>query len=245
MVAAGLTSTPHMISACITALSRLLFDFHTDLDRTMTDDLLSTITVFLKSKTREIVKSSLGFVKVCIAILPHSTIEAYLPQLVPNLLGWGTEHKNHFNLKVRHIFERLIRKFGFDTIAALVPEDDMKLVQNIRKKQLRAKRQKGPYQPGEEDAQPENDEEMAKPRAAAKSAYDEAVYGSESEMGDDDSEDDQLSGRTAPTHKGKQQQQHHKGGKKQRGHAYLTESGEMPMDLLDQDALDKVTGASV
>lgn len=236
MVAAGLTSSPHMISASLTALSRLMFDFHQDLDRMTVDELLSTVTVFLKSNTREIVKSSMGFVKVCIAVLSHQTIEAYLPSLVPSLCGWGTEHKNHFNLKVRHIFERLIRKFGYENVEQYVPEDDKKLVQNIRKKQLRAKRRKGDQPDAGEGDDNIEQEEMAKPRAGMKSAYDEAVYGSESEMGDSSDDDDDHK----PAAKGKQQQQK-KGKKDRNGTAFLQEGGDMPMDLLDQDQLDKVT----
>lgn len=239
MVAAGLTSTPHMISACITALSRLLFDFHKDIDVTTTDELLSTISVFLKSNTREIVKSSLGFVKVCIAVLPHTTVETFLPNLVPSLLGWGNDHKNHFNLKVRHIFERLIRKFGFDKVASLVPEDGKKLVQNIRKKQLRAKRKKTDQL--EDNADDPEQTDMAKPKTTAKNAYEEAVYGSEDEAGDD-SDDDPM----APS-----QSKQRGGGKAGRGKsahktaaAYLQEDGDMPMDLLDQEQLDRVTSKS-
>ena len=143
MVAASLTSTPHMISATITALSRLIFDFHTDLAPETTSNLIGTINVFLDSNDREIVKSAIGFVKVAIVTLPAAQITPHLPDLIPSLLTWSSDHKNHFKLKIRHIFERLIRKFGLEAIAAEVGEDNQKFVNNIRKRQQRQKRKKG------------------------------------------------------------------------------------------------------
>ena len=51
-------------------------------------------------------------------------------------------HKSHFKLKVRHIIERLIRKFGFDAVEELIPEADRKLIANIKKRKQRSKRKK-------------------------------------------------------------------------------------------------------
>lgn len=50
--------------------------------------------------------------------------------------------KHHFRLKTRNLFDRLIRKFGFDTIVAIVPASDMitqKRLRNLRKIQSRKK----------------------------------------------------------------------------------------------------------
>ncbi len=48
---------PHMISATITALSRLVYEFKENLEQSVLDDLLSTIEVYVQSANREIVKS--------------------------------------------------------------------------------------------------------------------------------------------------------------------------------------------
>ncbi|KAJ1300373.1 hypothetical protein OPQ81_005192 [Rhizoctonia solani] len=61
MVAAGLVgATPHMISATITALSRLTFEFKDVLSANMLSELITTVVVFVSSANREIVKSALG-----------------------------------------------------------------------------------------------------------------------------------------------------------------------------------------
>lgn len=71
--------------------------------------------------------------------------------MIPALIGWSHEHSNHFKVKIRHILERLIRKFGIDRIEKEVPEDDKKLVQNIRKRQMRSKKKKAAAAEGEGD----------------------------------------------------------------------------------------------
>src|SRR6266702_3396053 len=84
-----------------------------EIPASMLDEILSTLLVFLSSANREIVKSTLGFIKLAVHTLSEDVIRPQLPQLVPALLGWAHDHKNHFKTKVRHIFERMIRRFGF------------------------------------------------------------------------------------------------------------------------------------
>ena len=105
-------------------------------------ELLTTLIIFLSSANREIVRSAVGYIKVSIVSLPASLVLPSLPTLIPALINWSHEHSNHFKVKIRHIIERLIRKFGIDVIEKEVPEEDRKLVQNIRKKQMRSKRKK-------------------------------------------------------------------------------------------------------
>lgn len=101
------------------------------------------MTVFLQSKNREIVKSALGFVKVAIVALPTESVAPHLQALVPALLGWVHDHKNHFKQKTVHIFERMIRKFGYDDVYRFAGEgDEKKVLVGIRRKKERAKRKK-------------------------------------------------------------------------------------------------------
>lgn len=163
MVAAGLTgTTPHMISASINALTRLIFEFKGELcanrvrklrvddisDATL-NELIATNALFLQSKNREIVKSALGLVKLLTITLPAGLVVPHLNVLVPALLGWVHDHKNHFKQKTVHIFERMIRKFGFDEVYkhAPVPEagedaGQRKVLDAIRKRKEKAKKKK-------------------------------------------------------------------------------------------------------
>lgn len=127
----------------------------------MVTELVSTITVFLTMKNREIIKSALGFIKVATVALPLSTIEPHLPTLVPALLGWVHDHKNHFKSKTVHIFERMMRKFGYDAILNQAPVGgERKVLEGIKKRKERARRKKAAG--GDEDD--EDAEEVSDPQ---------------------------------------------------------------------------------
>lgn len=105
-------------------------------------------------KNREIIKSALGFIKVATVALPRSTVEPHLPVLVPALLGWVHDHKNHFKSKTVHIFERMMRKFGAELILQNAPVGgERKVLEGIKKRKEKAKRKKaaGDREDGDED----------------------------------------------------------------------------------------------
>lgn len=229
MVSAGLAgSTPHMISASITALARLLFEFRTSLSEAAISDLVQTIDLFLTSANREIVRSCLGFVKVCILSLPSEMMLPRLPTLIPNLCVWSHEHKAQFKAKVKHIFERMIRRFGVEIVQKHTPAQDSKLITNIRKAKDRAKK-KRTVTADEETGQTEN----AKPKGQFESDNDNALYQSdESDGSGSDNEDLGLkksAKRTKDT--------------KVRSKQYIVEDDDTPMDLLDKRSLAHVSSS--
>ncbi|PBP21977.1 hypothetical protein BUE80_DR007268 [Diplocarpon rosae] len=129
MVGAGLGgSTPHMNSACITALTRILYHFRESLQAETIAGLVETMDLFLTSNNREIVRSVLGFVKVCIISLPTDMMRPRLQTLVPNLMVWSHEHKAHFKAKVKHIIERMIRRFGVDIVNKYYEDEPLDLL---------------------------------------------------------------------------------------------------------------------
>ena len=229
MVSAGLAgSTPHMISASITALTRILYEFRSRLPDHVIEDLVSTMAIFLDSNNREIVRSVLGFVKVAVVSLPENIIRPRLEALIPNLMGWSHEHKARFRAKVKHILERMIRRFSYETVDKWCPEADKKLIQNIRKSRERSKRKKEAT--GDEGGV--DGQKSSKRKGRFESEFDEAVYGSASEsdsseepMGRDDSDEEFSRG-------GK----HGKGGK-----TYIVEDEDEPLDLLDRKALGNIS----
>lgn len=224
MVSAGLAgSTPHMISASITAISRLLYEFRGDLSEQTLSDLVQTMDLFLTSNNREIVKSCLGFVKVCVISLPVELMLPRLSTLVPNLIVWSHEHKGHFKAKVKHILERMVRRFGYDNIHRNCPEADKKLIVNIRKTKERTKKKKDAAKAGD-DSDDDNDENQ--PRRQFENEYDQALYSSDSDASDDSDDD------AAPRSRKKAQ----KGGK-----TYIIEDDDEPLDLLDKKALANIS----
>lgn len=64
MVLGGLVgATPHMISAAVMALARLLYEFAPVLAG-LVPDLLPAVLLLLRTKAREVIKAVLGFIKV-------------------------------------------------------------------------------------------------------------------------------------------------------------------------------------
>lgn len=224
MVSAGLAaSTPHMISASITAVTRILYQFHTRISEETISSLLEVMDIFLQNPNREIVQSVLGFVKVEVISLPEFIVRPRLKSLLANLMVWSHEHKAHFKAKVKHIVERMVRKFGVDEVERACPAEDRKLITNIRKTREQRKKKK---QQAEEDGE----SEVQKSRGKFESEYDQAVYGSESEESEDDSEDEFVKNQS------KQRQNGAKGGK-----AYIVEDEDEPLDLLSKRALGNIS----
>ncbi|MCJ1243940.1 hypothetical protein MMC30_001137 [Trapelia coarctata] len=224
MVSAGLAATTsHMISASITALTRILYEFRTQLADATLEDLVTTMDLFLTSSNREIVRSVLGFVKVAVISLPDSIIRHRLPTLVPGLIGWSREHKARFRAKVRHILERMIRRLGIEVVEKNCPKDDLKFIHNIKKTRERSKRKK------DADAGGQGDPNKGKRRGKFESEFDEAVYGSESD--DTGSDGDSISDEEAGA-----SSKHKKGSK-----TYIIEDEDEPLDLLDRKALGNIS----
>jgi ribosomal RNA-processing protein 12 len=224
MISAGLAaSTPHMISASITAVTRILYQFHSRVSNETINSLLDVMDIFLQNPNREIVQSVLGFIKVEVISLPESLVRPRLKTLLPNLMVWSHEHKAHFKAKVKHIVERMVRKFGVDEVERATPAEDRKLITNIRKTREQRKKKK---QQAEEDGE----EAPEKPKGKFESEYDQAVYGSESDESEGDSEDEFVKSQS------KQQRGGAKGGK-----TYIVEDEDEPLDLLSKRALGNIS----
>ena len=239
MVSAGLAgNTPHMISASITALTRILYEFAAQLPEPVLEDLVQTLSLFLTSTNREIVRSVLGFVKVAIISLPESLVKPRLETLIPGLMSWSREHKARFRAKVKHILERIIRRFGYEVVEKYCPEGDRKLITNIRKTRERRKK-KGKQadaeaDDGSSDDDDDNETAKARKRAGFESSYDQALYGSDSSFASSGSDAELSDDNDAAAPRG-----HRKGRKG--SSTYITESTSEPLDLLDRRSLANIS----
>ncbi|KAI8147991.1 NUC173 domain-containing protein [Fennellomyces sp. T-0311] len=230
MVTAGLAgTTAHMIAATITGLSRIFFEFKDDISPELALELMQTINVFVAANNREIVRAALGYLKVCIVVFDDELLSPQLVDIIDNLLKCSHQTKNHFKPKIRHIFERLIRRFGYERVSEAVPQEDKKLISNIQKRRLRAKRKKAAT--GGNDS---SDEEGAARESAKKmgsgfhDAYEEVLYGSESELEDSDDEQQKSTGKQ------KKAQKH--------TDTFIREGAQdAPLDFLDRSALARIT----
>ena len=208
----------------------------------MHNEILSTMLVFLTSTNREIVKSILGFVKLVIHTLPTDLIRPHLKDLVPALLSWSHDHKNHFKVKVRHIFERMLRRFTWEEIHSCANDEEAstKVLMNIKKRKERAKRKKANREDGDADEvcldllssiiSVHTDSKCTALQIGTSKvtgdAFEDVLYGSQSEL--DDSDDGESVIVTASKKKNVQD-------------VRLRLDDDEPMDLLEGAAM-RITG---
>lgn len=175
----------HQISITITAISCLIYEFKDQIPTDLLVEITSTVDLFLTTNNKEIAKSAIGFAKIAAISLPEELVRPKLKTMLENLLRWSHEHTGHFKSKVKHIIERLIRRFGFEAIEENFPEEDKKLLNNIRKTKARAKRRQA--EEGEEDAEDSKKSKFS-------NAYEEVLYESEDEDEDDAEEGNNKKG---------------------------------------------------
>lgn len=154
MMLAGLAGhTPHMISATVMALARIVFEFAPVLlaaeggDANATgshDNIIVTLTrdicILLQSPSRELVKAAISFIKVSLVVLDSPTLQPLLPIMVDGLLRWATVHHQNFKTQVRHLLVRLMRRFGASVIEKATPAAHLPLIASIRRERERAGR---------------------------------------------------------------------------------------------------------
>ena len=135
--------TSHMRSAAVMALSRLVFEYvRVDaVVRSLLPSLLQTVTVMFDEKSREVIKSVIGFVRVSIAAMDKEELEPLLPEVVGGIMKYG-KGKGRFRSKIKIILKKLVKTYSYQVIMPLVPEDDTRLLNHMRKISEREARQK-------------------------------------------------------------------------------------------------------
>lgn len=189
-------------------------------------------------------RSAIGYVKVALVSLPASLVAPSLPTLVPALLNWSHEHSNHFKVKIRHLLERFIKKFGIAAIENECPEDDRKLISNIRKRVMRSKKKK--TKQAEEDAENDmaDDEPAPKPQVGGRSAYEEVIYGGSDSEASAAGSDDEGAAPAPAAHNRKTQAKKNKARDDGKG-TFIHEADGEVLDLLDDRMMSRISGSSL
>ena len=143
--------TPHMRSAGVMALSRLIFERRDcEVTRGMVGKLLEVVCLLFREKAREVIKAAVSFVRVAIHSLSKEDLHPLLTGVVEGLMMWNTG-KDKFRSKIKIILKILIRMYGAEEIGQLVPKEDSRLVTHIRKVDERERRRRKGRAEGEED----------------------------------------------------------------------------------------------
>ncbi|CAM9298528.1 unnamed protein product, partial [Hapterophycus canaliculatus] len=144
-------STPHARSAAVSALGHLQLEFgHFRSERwdarvaEMVPELTATMILLLEEPSREVVKAVLGWLRVGVGGADRELLRPMIADIVTGQCVWSDlALKDHFRAKIRIVLSKLCRKFGFEEIKALMPEQDRKLVahmQTTAERELKAKK---------------------------------------------------------------------------------------------------------
>jgi ribosomal RNA-processing protein 12 len=144
------------------ALSRLTFEYarHDATVQSLLPSLMQTVAFLFDDSSREVTKSVIGFVRVCVAAMSADQLEPLLPEVVGGIMKYN-KGRDRFRAKIKIILKKLVRVYGYDAIAPLVPEKDTRLITHMRKLTERTARRKAAgLQDGRSDAHNNFDDMM-------------------------------------------------------------------------------------
>ncbi|KAL6487209.1 hypothetical protein MHYP_G00038350 [Metynnis hypsauchen] len=214
----GLTGSVTMITCTVLALTRLIYQYKDTLDVSSLEQLLHNVCLLLSCRTREIVKASLAFIKVVIFVLDVKVLASHVTVIMEGIGSMKDDMRRHCRTKLKNIFTKLVRKFGFELVKSMLPAEHHKVLANIRKAEARSKRRKLLSKDEEE-----SDSEEDTPKAKTESIEDILA-----ETDSDESEDEKpKKGQKKPV--------------KQKAQAWLKEGvSDDPLNFLDPKASQRV-----
>ncbi|KAI4877623.1 hypothetical protein NFI96_022980, partial [Prochilodus magdalenae] len=214
----GLTGSVTMITCTVLALTRLIYQYKDAIDVSPLEQLLHNVCLLLSCRTREIVKACLAFIKVILFVLDVKVLASHVTVIMEGIGNMKDDMRRHCRTKLKNIFTKLVRKFGFELVKSMLPAEYQKVLANIRKAEARTKRRK---LLDKEEADSDSDEDT--PKAKTDSIEDILA-----ETDSDDSEDEKpKKGQKKPA--------------KQKAHAWLKEGvSDEPLNFLDPKASQRV-----
>ncbi|KAJ2940324.1 hypothetical protein O0L34_g11907 [Tuta absoluta] len=222
MLLSGLSAPlPRIVSATLRAVASALFNFSEEMGLEIVQDLLEKVAEQMLSNNREIVAAALSFLKVYTKVLPTDVLAGSLPIIFKTLSSMQEDCKRHSRLEIGYFLNKMIRKYGADTVEKLVPETDdvmLRRLRNIRKMENRKKRAKD----GQKDNQDSDSDLDVK---GTSKTLEDILKDSDSEMEFLDDEEDQRP----------------KAKKAKRTQAWIQDDPENIVDLADVSAARKIT----
>ncbi|ESQ54996.1 hypothetical protein EUTSA_v10024271mg [Eutrema salsugineum] len=122
-------SSPHIRSGAVSALSVLIYK---DPEICLSSpELLSSVLSLLHTKSIEIIKAVLGFVKVLVSTSQAQDLQNLLQNLLWEILPWSSVSRHYFKSKVTIIVEIMIRKCGTRAVQLATPDKHKSFLQTV------------------------------------------------------------------------------------------------------------------
>ncbi|NXC39665.1 RRP12 protein, partial [Penelope pileata] len=219
LIYAGLTGSVTMISCTVLALTRLFFEFKDHMELSVVEQLLQNICLLVGSRTRDVVKAALGFLKVVLLLVDTKLLAKHVQTMLEAVGNLSDDMRRHFRMKLRNLFTKFMRKFGFELVQGLLPAEYHKVLVNIRKAEARSRKQRALRKAA---AETEEEEAPAQPKG---DSMEEILADSEEEEEEEE----------------RRQSKARKKQARQRGQAWLKEGEEdEPLNFLDPKVSQRV-----
>ncbi|CAN8230866.1 unnamed protein product [Cochlearia groenlandica] len=122
-------SSPHIRSGAVSALSVLVYK---DPEICISSpELLSSVLSLLHTKSIEIIKAVLGFVKVLVSTSQAHDLQVLLQNLLYEILPWSSVSRHYFKSKVTIIVEIMVRKCGTRAVQLATPDKHKSFIQTV------------------------------------------------------------------------------------------------------------------
>jgi len=143
VILAGLAGNPTVINCTILAITRIFYEFRDIFPDDLMEMVVTNVCLLLTSQSREVVGASLSFLHVFVTTNDVLKSAPHVEGIVKSLLKMPDDCMRHFRLKTRYLMDRLVRKFGYDLVSAIVPKDNVQMhkrLKNIKKVQVKKKK---------------------------------------------------------------------------------------------------------
>lgn len=142
---AGFGGDTLVITNTIHVLRVIIQNYSGDLTLKTVTFVLEQVLAFVVTKNRCEVKAAVAFLLVFIKLLPAPYVANHLPDIVKSVSAMVPDTKRFLRNPIKHLLERLCKRFTPEEIIKLVPGNDEvthKKLKNIKKELARLKRQK-------------------------------------------------------------------------------------------------------
>jgi len=166
LLSAGLAGlTRHSKASAVDALSRLLYETRSKMDRQLRDRLIMVVLLLLGDDDAQVWRAVLKFTKVVVYVVPKDGLPAFLPQI---LKLFDSRHVASAKMLIRHIIDRLVKVVPAETLNEVFPKAHLPLLTYIQRQHAREGRPKvvlaaadggeGDGNDGEDDAEMGDDD---------------------------------------------------------------------------------------
>eukprot|EP01059_Diplonema_ambulator_P028020 TRINITY_DN46728_c0_g1_i1.p1 TRINITY_DN46728_c0_g1~~TRINITY_DN46728_c0_g1_i1.p1 ORF type:complete len:1168 (+),score=532.00 TRINITY_DN46728_c0_g1_i1:49-3504(+) len=141
MLFAGLAATtPAAVACTIITLSKMLHEYHEDIEHKLKETLIKSCFMFIKHKSNEIKNAAMAFTRLCLKVVRmnedvRNIVEQNLNLVVDGCVTWSSQKHLPGNTRrnIKLILERCIKRFTYAHMQSIFPEDHQKLIEHVER----------------------------------------------------------------------------------------------------------------